>query len=239
MTTEPHDKPAPQRPTIGRRQLMFGSVLLGMTAATYALAPKRFHSILPDGAIDKVIPEQVGPYRFISANGLVLPPEDELTQQLYNQIVTRVYVAPGLPPMMLLIAYGGTQNLSLELHRPAECYPPQGYAITEPAEVRLDLAGRRINASMMSAIRADRSEQVLYWTRIGDAFPLTKTDQAVAVARENLKGVLPDGVLVRISMEARDSGPALRSMRDFAGRLTAALPAAGKRILFHAPAAAG
>ena len=47
-----------------------------------------------------------------------------------------------------------------------------------------------------------RREQLIYWTRLGDHFPTRWVDQHLAVAAENFAGVIPDGVLVRVSSTA-------------------------------------
>jgi hypothetical protein len=48
-------------------------------------------------------------------------------------------------------------------------------------------------------VREDRVESVLYWTRIAGFFPRTLTAQRLAMLKLGLEGVIPDGVLVRIS----------------------------------------
>jgi hypothetical protein len=40
---------------------------------------------------------------------------------------------------------------------------------------------------------------VLYWTRLGNDFPRRWSRQRLAVIRANLRGIVPDGLLVRVS----------------------------------------
>jgi hypothetical protein len=56
---------------------------------------------------------------------------------------------------------------------------------------------------------------VLYWTRIGDKMPASWREQRIAVAEQNLRGVLPDAILVRISIVNSDSAAAWRTIDAF------------------------
>lgn len=215
-----------------RRDLLAGSMLLGVTAASVLLKPRRMFPSLSHDELSAAIPKRVGAYTFATSSGLILPPKDELSDKLYDQVLTRVYVAPGELPIMALFAYGSVQNLSLELHRPDECYPQQGFTITEPERLPLTIGGRRIPANVLSATRPDGySEQVIFWSRIGTQFPQDRTAQSLLVARENFAGRMPDGLLVRLSVPTGDRAVAVAATKHFVNELDRDLPPLGRRIV--------
>jgi EpsI family protein len=215
-----------------RRDLLAGSMLLAVTAASVLLKPRRMFERLSHDELSAAIPKRVGDYSFATASGLILPPRDELSDKLYDQVLTRVYVAPGKLPIMALFAYGSVQNLSLELHRPDECYPQQGFTITKADLLPLSFGEHRIPASVLSASRPDGYvEQVIFWSRIGHQFPLDRTAQSLLVARENFAGRMPDGLLVRLSVPTADRALALAATKDFVTELNRTLPPLGRRIV--------
>ena len=160
----------------------------------------------------------------MTTDGLVLPPQDELSAKLYEQVLTRMYQADRRPPIALLIAYGGAQNADLQLHRPDECYPAQGFSISGKRHVPVAWGEQTISATMLTGARFDRTEQVLYWSRIARLFPEEARDERRAIISENLAGRMPDGALVRLSEQ----------MRGFAHALAGGLGPTGRRILMGA-----
>lgn len=220
-------------PRPSRRDLLAGSLLLGITAASQWLKPVRMYDRLTQDELSDAIPKQVGDYRFATSSGLVLPPRDELSDRLYDEVLTRVYVAPGKLPIMALLAYGSVQNLSLELHRPDECYPQQGFTITQPEVLPLPVGGRTIPASVLTATRANGYvEQVVFWSRIGAQFPPDRDSQSWLVARENFAGRMPDGLLVRLSVPTSERASAIAAAKSFLNALDHALSPIGRRIVF-------
>ena len=226
---------APPLPSgaLDRRQFVIGGALLAAAAATVALKPQRVVAPLDPGALDAAVPKRIGPYNFLTASGLVLPPQDELTEQIYDQVLTRVYTADGLLPMMLLIAYGSAQDYTLQAHLPEVCYPSSGYTLTDldrvPVTLRGD-AGR--TATFLTAERSGTIEQVLYWVRIGQHYPSSLTEERLAVLRANLVRTLPDGILVRISALAPSRQEALPQMEAFNQLLVQSINPLGQRLFF-------
>lgn len=218
-----------------RRDVLAGSLLLATAAASQLLKPGRSTMPLGEGVLEAAIPKTVGPLRFITSSGLVLPPKDELSERLYDQVLTRVYGGNGMLPVLALFAYGSVQNLSLELHRPEECYPQQGFTITRPERLPLRLADRSIPASALTASRpGGYVEQLVYWSRIGTHFPTSKNEQSWIVTRENFSGRMPDGILVRLSVPTADRALGVRTAEVFLRDLAGALSSEGRRIVFGA-----
>lgn len=217
---------------VDRRHFVLGGLLLAGGGLAMARQPKVVSPHVGKDDLEKLVPKQVGEWSFESASGLVLPPSDALSDRLYDGLVTRTYTAPGQPPVMLLVAYSNLQDGMLQVHRPEVCYPAGGYSLSETRSVDIaDGAGGTLPANVFSAAGPSRVEQVLYWTRVGAVFPASWTDQRLAVMRANLAGVIPDGVLVRISSLEPALDQALPALSGFAASLIRASGAAGRRLL--------
>lgn len=207
-----------------RRQLLIGGTLLAASAGSFALVPRQPVDLLGKGDLQKLVPERIGPWRFHSKSGLVLPPRDQLVELIYDQLVTRVYTAPGLPSMMLLIAQSPAQDGVLQIHRPEFCYPAGGFALSESQIQPIEIPGRgAIPARFLTAVSPERTEQLLYWTRIGRSMPTTWTEQRLAVAKANLRGHIPDAVMVRLSMISPNREQSAEAMETFARALIASV----------------
>jgi len=215
-----------------RRDAIVGGMLAAITGASLALRPRRMAEPLTQDGLRHLVPERIGEYRFLTTAGLVLPPDDETSRTLYDDVLTRVYVAPDLPPVMALFAYGSVQNLNLELHRPEKCYPEQGFAISSQTRLAMDFGPVRVQASQITAKRNDYTEEVLYWTRIGNFFPEDRIAQSLYITKQNFSGWMPDGLLVRLSVAGLDPQAARRQMFRFSAALAAQVPDAGRRIMF-------
>lgn len=216
-----------------RRQFLFGGALLSAVAAGYALQPRRNAPVAAPGALERAVPKRVGAWDYVTASGLVVPPQDEISERIYDQVLTRIYASDSGPPMMLLIAYGSAQDYGLQVHLPEVCYPSSGYSIESlnrvPVNLRPDVADTR--ATVMTAERGDRVEQVFYWMRIGDRFPSTALGGRTAVLSANVAGSLPDGVLVRVSTLMNEREPAMAAIRDFHAAMLQSLGRDGRRLL--------
>lgn len=216
-----------------RRQLLFGGGMLATSAAATVLTPRARETALPRGGLERAIPRTLGPWRFVSSSGLVLPPADENEKRTYDAVLTRSYAHPdGGPQVMLLIAYGGGQTGILTVHRPEACYPAQGFAISGRRSVPVPIApGRTVDGVFLSAKSDLRNEQLLYWTRIDESFPETWAAEHLAVIRANLMRRLPDGVLVRMSVISPEIDRSIKRLESFAGDLVEHVGAAGRRIM--------
>lgn len=221
---------------LNRRSMVIGTALLGIGGAAVARQPKSTAKPLRKEALDKLIPLQIGSWTYRDASGIVLPPPDALSDSLYSGLVTRTYVAFDRLPIMLLVAYSNVQDGMLQVHRPEFCYPAGGYRLSPTVvESVPNGVGGIIPANTFSADGVSRTEQIMYWTRIGNRFPSSWLDQRIAVVRANLDGLIPDGMLVRISTLAPDMATAQADMTSFAAELVkSASPAARRLILGQA-----
>jgi EpsI family protein len=218
---------------ISRRDLLVGGMLLGASAGAWAWTPRSKMSLLGSTQLEKLIPESFGQWRALPASALVVPEEEgSLASQLYSQRVGRIYANPDNEAAMLLVAYGDTQSDALQLHRPEVCYPAFGFDIRDITDVPVPLApGLAIPGRRLVASSNMRTEQILYWTRIGEYLPASGSDQRWARLRSEMAGTIPDGVLVRISSLGADPARGFDLNRTLARDLMAAVSPAARRVL--------
>jgi len=146
----------------------------------------------------EAIPVRVGDWTSRKSSELVLPPQDD-SNKLYENLETRVYESRSLPAMMVLVAYSSIQQNDNQVHRPEVCYPASGYPIITSKPIELVYGSTILAAREVTADRGGLVERVIYWVRIGDRFPTSWASQRFDMAAANLKGIIPDGVLVRVS----------------------------------------
>ncbi len=217
---------------VNRRHLIMGGAFCLAAGLAYARMPQVAFPVVEKDDFEKLIPDTIGSWQFKTSSGVVLPPPDALSDRLYDNLVTRVYSAPEDPSIMFLTAYSNTQDGVLQVHRPEICYPAGGYNLTETRPIAIENGlGGNTPANIFTATGRDRTEHVLYWTRIGDQFPLTWSQQRLAVVRANLGGVIPDGVLVRASMIAPTMDEALPHLSKFAAQLNQNMNDQGRALL--------
>ncbi len=207
--------PAPS----SRRQVVLGGGLLAVAGATAALTPRRHKAFLNSAKLGDMAPPRLGPWLDGGSEGLVLP-ESQAVASVYDKVLTRSYFAPGLPSVMLLIAYGAAQSGLMQIHRPEVCFQSAGFRIDGDRTAQVPLRdGASIPGKQFTAHREQRIEQVLYWTRIADGFPVSLFAQRVLMVEAGLKGVLPDGLLVRLSTLGGDADLSQKALLHFAQTL--------------------
>ena len=209
---------------INRRNMLIGGVLAAASGVAYARQPEIYAKQVKSDLFESWVPGDVDGWKVTSESGVVLPPPDSLSDRLYDNLATRVYTKPGEQPVMLLIAYNNSQDGVLQVHRPEVCYPVGGFALSPTQEVSLQAGGRTIPSNFFTAKGPDRTEQVAYFTRLGSAFPRSWFEQRVAVARANLQGRIPDGVLMRVSVLSQDREASLAKLERFAAAFVDASP---------------
>lgn len=149
-----------------------------------------------------IVPEAFGNWTLVPSIRLVTPVDDDaLSNQIYAQMVGRGYSDKAGNIVMLLIAYGPRQSDRLQLHRPEICYVAEGFRVSKPQATTLRLGGGQpqLEVSRLIAQRSSRTERVTYWMRIGEDVVSTLVGRQIAKVQYGLRGLIPDGVLIRIS----------------------------------------
>ncbi len=226
---------------MNRRDLLLGGGLLGAAAAAAALTPRQRLVLLENRKLEDVIPQRVGDWQHVPSEGFVLPKSPgSLADRLYSQTVTRLYASPTRLPVMLVIAYGAVQNDLLQLHRPETCYSAIGFTISASRVADVRLAPRvSLPVRELTAASDARTEQICYWTRIGDDLPTDGNAQRWVKLRQQMRGYLSDGVLVRMSTVGDATPEVYAGLQGFATALVGTMRPADRAVLIGRPLAAG
>ena len=81
------------------------------------------------------------------------------------------------------------------------------------------------------ATSSERQETILYWTRLGEAFPTTVTEQRLERLRTAMHHYIPDGLLARFSVVGPDKVSSLAIMERFVPDLVMHVAANQRRAL--------
>ena len=236
MTTVEHAHPhlTAARPTFdaNRRTAVAGGALALLGAAALVMTPRRRMDVLGKAKLGDVMPHAVGPWRETSGDGVIVPDADTDPGEYYDQMATRDFSGRDLPAVMLLTAYGAAQRGLIRVHRPETCYESAGFVLQHERDTTIPLAGgASIPAHTFLANRADRREQVLYWIRMGDSLTLNSRRQKIAMLERGLQGVIPDGILVRVSTLEPDAARGMQALQLFSRTLVATAPAKLHKLL--------
>ena len=212
-------------PTTDRRKFLIGLLFCSAAGLAAWRQPNKRLDYLGSQKLENLLPKKIGRWNFMAASGLVVPPNDQLAQAIYSQLLTRVYWDGQNSPIMMLVAQSGNQTGFLQIHRPETCYTASGYSISAVTPHSIQLGSRVLTANSMEASSGGPPEHVVYWTRVGNQMPSSWKQQKLAVAEQNLQGVIPDAILVRISTINNDADAARASIDDFIRSMIASVPA--------------
>ena len=216
---------------IDRRHFVLGSMLVASGAAAFAVKPGLSEKRLTASDLDALMPDVVGPWAAGPAEAIILANPDDLGEASYDAIAARHYRAPNAPDVTILIAYGEAQSYATQLHRPEFCYPASGFAIRAQSRTFLPFDPEPLPAQTLIASRRDRTDEIVYWARIGDSFPQGIWDQRLAIARGAVTSNPQDGMLVRLSTTNQSEGYGRRALEEFALQFVAAQDAAARALL--------
>lgn len=201
--------------TLKRRDVLVGVAGLATAGAAFGLTPRARLDLMRGAKLRDVVPVRFGIWSSHVSDDLVQPKtEGTLAAKLYSDTLSRIYRKAGSgTEIMVLMAYGSTQSDLLQLHRPETCYPAFGYAIRESAAGLVRHRRGEVPVRELIAAGPARTESILYWTRIGDALPLSGAEQRVDKLRMAMDGYVPDGLLARFSVSGGRPGdfPLLRA----------------------------
>jgi EpsI family protein len=163
---------------------------------------------------------------------LVSPDAAALLDKLYNQTLSRTYINSNGYRIMLSVAYGGDQSDGTRAHRPEVCYPAQGFEILSARTGQLGTQPGSIPVRQLVARQGSRIEPITYWMIVGDSVTTTGTQSKLAQLRYSSRGIVPDGMMIRISSIDTDSAEAYRQQSEFAFELRQALSPSAKLAVF-------
>jgi EpsI family protein len=211
-------------PQVDRRKVLLGLLFCSAAGLAAARQPNKHLDYLGQQKLDEIVPKTIGTWKFVAASGLVVPPNDQLSRALYSNLLTRVYADGQNPPVMLLVAQSGSQTGVLQIHRPETCYTAGGYHISAVTPQPIQVGSTIVPANSMDASADGVVEHVIYWTRVGNRMPASWKQQRIAVAEQNIRGIIPDAILVRVSTVTDDATSARATLQAFVRALIGSLP---------------
>jgi len=219
-----------------RRAAVAALLMAGTAAAGHAMLPTKKMSLLRGPfKLDALVPSRFGNWSVdtTSVGGIVNPQTEEMLNQLYSQMLDRVYVDNAGHRIMLSIAYGDDQaDDSVQLHYPEVCYPAQGFQLTSNRKQVIQLAQGEVRVRRLETHFGDqRYEPVTYWTIIGDQQSLGGWDRKIAEIRHGLRGEIVDGLLFRVSSIDRNSEQGFQAQDGFIRDIVAAMTPPARRQL--------
>lgn len=214
-----------------RRRLQALTVALLMVAsagiATWRRPTVHLADQIGQPNLQTLFPRAFGQWRVAPGHTPILPAPDvqAALDAIYNQVIAQTYVNAAGEAIMLSVAYGGDQSDGMSAHRPEACYPAQGFNVTSNQVGRLRLGPRDIPVRRLMTQRDWRYEPVTYWIAVGHEVVTTGVGQKLAQMRYGLRGIIADGMLVRVSSIDADVAHAHALQAEFLDELARALDA--------------
>lgn len=214
---------------IKRRAAICGGAFVAAAAASWALKPRqRASDVLSAVNLEKQVPAQFEGWKIDEQIVPVLPnPEVQAKlDAIYTQVLARTYVHTSGERVMLSIAYGADQGSdATAVHRPEFCYSAQGFVVKGYDEHKLVLGQRDLLTRRLIAKLGARSEPIMYWVTLNDSATLPGAERKIAQIRLGLLGLIPDGMLVRVSSISANPANAFGIQERFLAQLSTAMDA--------------
>lgn len=201
--------------------MLAGAVLTYLGRPTVYLADRIGK---PD--LELMFPRQFGDWRVDTSLPVIAPAPDVQARLdvIYNQLLSRTYVNSVGRSIMLSVAYGGDQSDATRIHRPEICYPSQGFDITYDQPGVQRIAGSTLPVRMLMSRFGSRHEPITYWIVVGNEVATSGMQQKLAQMRYGLRGLIADGMLVRVSSLDTDRAHAHAVQAGFIADLAAGMP---------------
>jgi len=218
-------------PRTDRRKFLLGLLFASAAGVAAFRKPDKHLDYLGREKLETLVPKTIGNWKFVASSGLVVPPDDQLLRAIYSQMLTRVYWDGVNPAVMLLIAQSGSQTGFLQIHRPETCYTAGGYRLSAMVPHTIQIGHQNLVANSLDATAGTgNTEHVIYWTRIGNQMPKSWREQKLAVAEQNLQGIVPDAILVRVSSVSDDGDAARAAIDNFIRAMIGSVPAINRSV---------
>ena len=186
-----------------RRAVIFALCSGAALAATAALRPShRASDQLARIDLEAQVPRSFAGWSIDTSITPILPnPEVQAKlDQIYTQVLARTYINGNGQRVMLSIAYGADQGSdATAVHRPEFCYSAQGFAVRGLGDDRISINTHQLNVRRLVGRLGPRHEPITYWLTINDQSSLPGIERKLKQIRFGLMGLIPDGMLVRVS----------------------------------------
>lgn len=224
-----------------RHALAVGLASVASAACAHWWRPtKRLADTLPKLELETAFPKRFGDWAVDDRMPvqLVSPDQKAVLDQIYSQTLSRTYLNARGERVMLSVAYGGDQSDATRAHRPEVCYPAQGFQIRSDRTAQLTVNAQQIAARQLVAVQGGRIEPITYWVIVGNQVAVSGTDQKLRQLAYSTRGVIPDGMLVRISNISPDAATSYGLHQRFAEQLAGSLRAPERERIFGVSLAA-
>ncbi|TDM05548.1 MAG: EpsI family protein [Ideonella sp. MAG2] len=218
------------------RQAMLAALLMllcGLLA--WSLTPRRMLvDVQGRMHLEQMMPKAFGDWTELAMNQttVINPQQAEQLSRIYSQTLSRVYINSQGQRVMVSLAYGEDQRDGKQLHYPEVCYPAQGFRLLAQEKSMLQLGDVSLPIKRLSTqLGTSRRESVTYWTLVGDQPFSGGIAKKLTEMRYGLRGVIPDGLLFRVSSIEVNPAEGYAIHQRFAESLFAALPAADRARL--------
>ena len=222
------------------RATVMALIMVLASALAVAITPRNYMADkYPRERLAQIIPETFGDWRIDRSIVPVAPSPDvqAVIDATYDETLAITFVNSQGQHVMLSLAYGRNQHKGMNTHRPEICYPSQGFKLVQDGiPVQLPIDGGTIAATRVVAAMGGRNEPITYWLLVGNQITQFGYPQRRVAIRYGLTGVIPDGVLVRVSSIGADNGAEFALQERFIAEMLAAMPPAQRARLLGAPA---
>ena len=202
-------------------------LMLAAFAGAQAWRPTaRLADTRPKVELETMFPKAFGDWRVDDRMPvqLISPDTQAMLDKIYNQTLSRTYINVKGDRIMLSVAYGGDQSDGTRAHRPEVCYPAQGFQIEASRDGQLTFDGRSLRVRQLVSRLGGRVEPITYWITVGERITLSGTEQKLAQLSYSTRGVVPDGMLMRVSSINSDSNAAYKIQAQFISQLRSGMP---------------
>src|ERR1700722_12933253 len=218
---------------INRIQAILASIaLLAAAVLAQVLAPRELMARTSASLnLEQIIPKQFGIWSVVPSISPVTPEDPEgyvadvNSSRIYSQEVGRSYTDGRGNIVMLMVAYGPVQNFRLKAHRPEMCYTAAGFRVSAKtsAEVLYRDGAAPLQVAHVIAQRESRFEPISYWMRVGNNITTGVIDRQWIRLMYGLRGIIPDGALMRVSTIGLPQQASYRLQDQFIRDLLAAI----------------
>jgi EpsI family protein len=218
-----------------RRALILGGLSLGALLLAEKLKPRQLLANSREGYdYEKLVPMTFGDWNAVSMmQGQIVDPNlADTIERFYTQTVTRAYVESDASLLMLSMAYGEVQNDEMRIHLPEVCYTAQGFSVSSLGERIASIGRRTVPISTAVATLGERREMVSYFVKVGDTLVGRGLKRKLAQMRYSLLGVVPDGLLVRVSSFDQDADVAFNRHLRFFRQFSVSISELGQHAIF-------
>jgi EpsI family protein len=219
--------------------ILASAAILSSAALAEALRPRELlASVQVAPNLEEIIPKDFGQWHLVPDVGLVTPSEPgaflegEAPARIYSQEVARGYADPAGNVVMFLVAYGPVQNYRLKSHLPEVCYAANGFRVSAKTVTQVNYRDgvAPLTVSRVIAQKERRYEPITYWMKVGGEVATGVFDRQLSRMKYGLRGIIPDGALIRISTVGLSETVSYKLQDEFIRDLLAALPPQNRKF---------